>query len=433
MKKVLIIAYYWPPSGGAGVQRWLKFAKYLPEYGYEPHIIVPKNPNYPSHDSSFETDIPIQAKIIELPIWEPYNIYRKFMGLPKEHKINHTFSHGKATSNWKSNLSLWLKTNLFIPDPRVFWIFNAVPFVKTYVQANQINTIITTSPPHSIQLIGYLIKKLLPSINWIADYRDPWTTIYYADSLPQNFFSKKLNSFLERICLKNAERIITVSPSLAEELESISHRKVEVITNGFDPDDFTFSNTITFERFKLAYIGTLYKEYNMPAFWVVLSELCAENPEFKKDFKLTLAGSIDQSILKKMDELGLSSNISNLGYVDHNQVSDLINESHVLLITTPQKNNQGILTGKIFEYLSSRKPIFCVTSKDNDLWKLISKSRSGVCADYDDGIRIKSELLKYYELFKHRSIPFNEEHEIEIYSRKNLTKKLSELIQSLEN
>lgn len=432
MKKILILTYYWPPSGGAGVQRWLKFTKYLPEYGYEPHVIVPKNPNYPSYDPSLISDVSTLAKIIEIPIWEPYNIYRKFMGFSEDFKINHTFSHGSSSNTWKSNIAMWLKTNLFIPDPRIFWIFNTVPFIREYVKNNQISTIITTSPPHSLQLIGLVIKKLNPSIKWIADYRDPWTTIYYAESLPRNFLSKKLNSFFERLCLKYADKIITVSPSLADELGVIAQKKIEVITNGFDTEDFKIQGTVTYKTFNLAYIGTLYKEYNMPFFWEVLSEICAENAEFKMNLKLTIAGSVDSDILKQLDKLGLTSNISNLGYVDHDKVSDIINETHVLLITTPYRNNKGILTGKIFEYLSSRKPIFCVTSKDNDLWNLIGSSRAGVCIDFNDRINMKSELIKYYGLFKLQKIPLNEEHGVEIYSRKFLTKRLTELVNSLE-
>lgn len=428
-KKILIVTYYWPPSGGAGVQRWLKFSKYLPEYGYEPHVVVPENPNYPSLDSSLENDLNEDIKIIKFPIWEPYNIYRKFMGFSNDYKINHTFSSNGKSSSWKSKCSLWIKSNLFIPDPRIFWIFNTVPKLKKYIVEHEIDTIITTSPPHSMQLIGYLLKRKLPQLKWIADFRDPWSTIYYMDSLPISKFSKKINAKLEKKVLKKADKVITVSPSLAKELELIRGKKVEVITNGYDEIDFKdLSHEFQYDFFNLVYIGTLYNEYNMPNLWEVLSELAFSNDEFKTKLKLTIAGSISEELIENFIKLKLEDNLEFKGYVNHSEICNIMNDASILLLTTPKKNNAGILTGKVFEYLATLKPIFCITSPNNDLWNLISDSKSGIAIDFNNKESIKNSILDLFSDFKNQNIKLNDKSNILKYTRKELTKSLTEFI-----
>lgn len=428
-KKVLIITYYWPPSGGAGVQRWLKFTKYLCELGLEPHVVIPSNPNYPVIDLSLEKDLEnLDFKLVKIPIWEPYNIYRKFMGFSKDYKINHTFSAGEKEINWKSKLAIWLKSNIFIPDPRIFWTFNAPSIISKYIIEHNINTVITTSPPHSIQLIGYKIKKKNPNIHWIADLRDPWTTIYYSNTLYQSFLSKKINSWLEKKVLKNADNVITVSGALCEEFEKNASRKIQCITNGFDDKDINSNTSFDYSKFTLSYIGTLFKSYNMPNFWESISEICSENIQFKKDLRITIAGNIDHSIIRDFENLNISENINYLGYVNHNKINEIIKTTSILLLTTPENNNKGILTGKVFEYMATLKPIFCITSENNNLWNLIQETKSGYCVSFDSKIEIKKSILSLYNDFKNQTLHLNNIENITKYNRKTLTEELIKII-----
>jgi glycosyltransferase involved in cell wall biosynthesis len=428
-KKVLIITYYWPPSGGAGVQRWLKFTKYLCELGLEPHVVIPSNPNYPVIDTSFEKDIEnLDIKIIKIPIWEPYNIYRKFMGFSEDYKINHTFSAGDKSNNWKSKLALWFKSNVFIPDPRIFWTLNTHSIIEKYIEVQQIDTIITTSPPHSVQLIGYKLKRKMKNLKWIADLRDPWTTIYFSNTLHQSFISKKINTWLEKKVLQKADHVITVSEALSEEFSILSNRKIHCITNGYDADDIQSNTEFDYSSFSMSYIGTLFKSYNMPNFWEVISEICSENMQFKKDLKITIAGSIDSSIIEKFNELNISDNINYLGYVNHNKINEIIQKTQILLLTTPENNNKGILTGKVFEYMATLKPILCITSQYNNLWNLIQETKSGYCASFDNKQEIKHIVLSLYENYTKQRFGKNDIENIKKYNRKSLTEELIKII-----
>lgn len=431
-KKILIIPYYWPPSGGAGVQRWLKFIKYLPDFDWEPIVVVPTNANYPSVDTSLENEIPAGIEIIRLKIWEPYDIYRKFLGLKGDVKISHTFSHGRSQSSWKSKLSLWLKCNFFIPDPRVFWIFNTVPILNQYIKKNSIKYIVTTSPPNSIHLIGLFLKKLNKEITWITDFRDPWTNIYFEKDLPYNLISRKINRFLETKVIKNTDLVITVSDALVSSL-SENHKeknKFHCVTNGYDHTDFQFNPIFNYAKFTMGYVGTLYNLYNMPKLWEALSELILENLELRNHIEIHIAGTVSEDILKSFEVLGLIKYIKYYGYLNHNQIQEVYFKTNILLLTTPESNNQGILTGKVFEYLASLKPIICITSLNNNLWNLIQSTKSGSCIDFNDKKKMKDEILNLYGDFQLGKLRLNEKRYIEQYSRRALTEKLSNLIKS---
>ena len=182
MKRVLIITYYWPPSGGSGVQRWLKMSKYLPEYGWQPVIYTTENAEYPIVDPSLEKDVSPEAEVIRRPITEPYTFYKKFLGIKQEETVKVGFTQEeKKKKSWKSGLSMWIRGNLFIPDARRWWVKPSVKYLKKYLQEHPVDAIISTGPPHSMHLIAMKLKEAT-GLPWIADFRDPWTEIdYYQD------------------------------------------------------------------------------------------------------------------------------------------------------------------------------------------------------------------------------------------------------------
>src|SRR5690606_9032310 len=232
MKKVLIITYYWPPAGGPGVQRWLKFVKYLPEYGIEPIVYVPKNPTYPLIDEELQKEVSYNTTILKNNIIEPYG-WASVFSKKNTKKISSGIIPDKKKQSALQKLMLWVRGNLFIPDARVLWVRPSVSYLSNYLQGSGIDTIITTGPPHSLHLIGMELQKRF-GVKWIADFRDPWTTIGYHKELRLSESSQKMHIKMERDVLTTADSIIVTSPTTKAEFEQLTDKPVTVITNGYD-------------------------------------------------------------------------------------------------------------------------------------------------------------------------------------------------------
>jgi len=434
LKKVAIITYYWPPSGGAGVQRWLKFTKYLPEYGWQPIVFIPENANYPSIDTSLEKDIPKEAIIYKIPIWEPYDLYRKFLGLDKKNNINHTFNHENKRSKWKQKLSLWLKCNLFIPDPRIFWLFKGVKAIEQIMNDQKIEHLITTSPPNSVQLFGYFLKKRIPSLKWISDLRDPWTNIFFEKDLPYSFISKWINKQIELKTLTKANLLTTVSKSIARSYQNrFPNLPCEVLTNGFDESDIikVNHNIQRGKKITFSYTGTLFNLYNMPIFWKAISEIIEDFPEYQSKIQIEIAGSISSEIMNSFKELNIERIIKFHGYVEHEKLQEIAQRTDIFLLTTPRENHNGILTGKVFEYLAYLKPILCITSPNNNLADLIKTTKSGIVIDFDDINSLKNTIYDLVFKYENQNLILNDYKNVSIFSRQHLTLQLSEYLNNL--
>ena len=426
MKKVLILTYYWPPSGGAGVQRWVKFVKYLREFDWEPIVYIPENPHYPVIDKSFGKDIPNDIEIISHPVWEPYSFYKKFMGMKKEEAVQHGFIQEKKRSNLKSKVSLWVRSNFFIPDARKFWIKPSIKYLTNYFTDNEKpDVIISTGPPHSMHLIGLGLKKNL-NIPWVADFRDPWTGIDFYSQLNLTKLADSYHHKLEKRVLTNADKVIAVGWHMAEELKGLGAKDVEVITNGFDESDFKDSiKGVKNKKFTISHIGSLNKDRNPTILWPALKEIIAKDEVFKKSFKLKLVGKVDHFVLDSIEENGLSEYLEKIDYLPHNEISKVLTSSDLLLLLLNDTPNiEGIVTGKIFEYLASQRPILCIGSSTGDAARIINKTKSGKAVNFDDKSKIKTFLLSEFESFINNDSPISITENINEFSRKNLTERL---------
>ncbi|NNC49546.1 MAG: glycosyltransferase, partial [Flaviramulus sp.] len=252
-KKVLIITYYWPPAGGPGVQRWLKFVKYLPEFGIEPIVYVPENPHYPIIDETLATEIPKSITILKQSIKEPYKWASLF-----SKKASKTISKGIISERKRQNIIekalLYVRGNFFIPDARKNWVKPSVEYLKAYISKENIEVVITTGPPHSLHLIGLKLKEQL-GVKWLADFRDPWTTIGYHKQLKLTKASLEKHKDLEKQVLNTADQVLATSFTTKTEFQQITNKPIEVITNGYDaetPVDFKLDS-----KFSLAHIGSL--------------------------------------------------------------------------------------------------------------------------------------------------------------------------------
>ena len=431
MKKALIITYYWPPTGGAGVQRWLKFTKYFQQFGWEPVIYTPSNPDFPINDATLLKDVPNNITILKTEITEPYDIYRKIMRKKKTETVNQGFlSEGKENSFLQS-LMIWVRGNFFIPDARVFWIKPSIKFLSDYISKNNIDAVISTGPPHSMHLIALGVKQKY-NLPWIADFRDPWTQIDFYNQLKLSSWADKKHKRLERSVLTSANEVVTVSPSWAKDLEALGSRKVNVITNGFDADDFVINtNTKLLHGFLFHHIGALNKDRNPQTFWQVLGDLCKENVEFKTDLKLKFTGKTDIAVFEALEKQGLTNNAEKTEYLPHSEVTKLIQQSPVLLLPLNDTPNvKGIVPGKLFEYLAAKRPIFAIGDVNGDSAQIINETQTGTMVGFKDYELLKNKVLELYQQYKDNTLVVRSTS-IEKYSRKHCAEAYTNLLNEL--
>jgi glycosyltransferase involved in cell wall biosynthesis len=423
-KKLLIITYYWPPSGGPGVQRWLKFVKYLPDFNVQPIVYVPENPTYPIIDNGLQSEVSDNAIILKNKIVEPYGL-ASFFGKNKTKKISSGIIPNKKKQSFLEKTLLWVRGNLFIPDARFLWVKPSVTYLKKYIQENDIDTIVTSGPPHSLHLIGLQLKKEL-NIKWLADFRDPWTTIGYHKALKLSSYAEKKHKALEKEVLNSADTIIVTSKTTKTEFQVITTRPIEVITNGYDIEHV--EKQPLDNKFSLAHIGSFLSERNPKILWQALQELVTENETFKNDFQLKLIGATSKEVLDTISEFNLTDYVLNLGYVSHQEAIEHQRKSQVLLlIEINSDETKSIIPGKLFEYMISERPIIAIGPEGSDFDEIITSTNTGVFFTYDKKEELKAVLLNYYELYQKNNLKVNAVG-LQQYSRKNLTEQLSKLV-----
>ena len=434
MRRVLIITYYWPPSGGSGVQRWLKMSKYLPENGWQPVIYTAKDAEYPVEDPSLEQDVALEAEVIRRPIVEPYSFYKQFLGMKKGEKVKAGFiNEGVKKSGWKENLSVWLRGNLFIPDARCWWVKPSVRFLKRYLKEHPVDAMISTGPPHSMHLIAKALHKKF-NIPWVADFRDPWTDIDFYKDLKLTRCADKKHHRLEYQVLTEATKVVTVGWDCAKGLESHGAKDVEVITNGYD--DLGMICVKTDENpslrdhqslpFTMSHIGIIGENRNPETLWQAISELA------DKDLKIRLIGQVDNSVIESIKRNNIEKLVEIVPYIPHNQVIEEQAKSDVLLLfvnNTP--NAKGILTGKIFEYMASGRPILCIGPEDGDSARILSETQTGITVDFNDKEKMKSVILDYISKFQENQLITERKEAVEKYSRRNLTKEFVKILNGI--
>lgn len=430
-KKVLIITYYWFPSGGAGVQRWLKFTKYLRDFGWEPIIYTPENPEFPSIDMSFEKDLPVGLTVLKTPIWEPYNVYRTLTNKKKNEPINAAFISENKKQGWKDKLSIWIRGNFLIPDPRRFWIKPSVQYLTEYLKENPVDAVITTGPPHSMHLIGLGLKKNMPNIPWVADFRDPWTNIDFYKELNLTWLADNIHHRLEKKVIRNADSMVTVSTGWKADFEKMKPKRIVMISNGYDESDVQQVNIDLDKKFSISHIGTLNAARNPQTVWKVLSEICIENPDFKNNLQIQLVGKVDFSVLEAIRNYGLHDQLLKINYLSHSEAIAKQQSSQLLLLLINQSPNaNGILTGKFYEYLASKRPILAVGPTDGDAAAVLRDADAGIMVGFSDEIKTKEAILNYYTLYKNNSLTVSTES-VERFSRRSLTGELATLLNSL--
>ncbi|HEY0976299.1 MAG TPA: glycosyltransferase family 4 protein [Flavobacteriales bacterium] len=370
MKRVLIITYYWPPNGGAGVYRWLKLAKYLPQHGWAPVIYTPENPELTADDPALAKDVLPGTEVIKRPITEPFGLYKRFTGRAQSERVQTAFLSEQRKGGWKEDLALWIRSNFFVPDARVWWVKPSVRHLRKYLRRHPVDAIVTTGPPHSMHLIGRALKRKT-GVKWIADFRDPWTDIDFYGQLSLTAWADRRHHRMERSVLQEADRVVTVSWRWADDLAALGGRAVEVITNGFDPADVPASLTVD-DAFSLVHIGAMSATRDCPGLWQALARIVRSDPDFAARFRLRFVGPVDHSIIASVEGAGLGTYVERVGRVSHAEAMVHMQRARVLLLpinNTP--NSLGILPGKVFEYLSTGRPILAVGPAEGDIGRVL--------------------------------------------------------------
>lgn len=440
-KRLLIITYYWPPSGGVGVHRCLKFAKYLREFGWEPVVFTAKNAQYPVFDESNFKHIPEGTEIHQIPIFEPFSLFKNISGRKPEDSPNPVYVRDKKRS-WVDEFAIWVRGNFFIPDARALWIRPAVKYISSYLrQNNTIDAIFSDGPPHTNTRIAWHISRKF-NLPWLADFQDPWTQVDYYKLLKITRFANIIHRKMEQQVFRQAKQITIASPSWASDLEKIGASNVKVLYYGYDEEDFRdtetaspeFGDLRTFEtKFVINHAGLLGMDRFPETFLKLLSELCSEVNDFREDLKMYFPGEVDYSIRSYIEKLKLDSLTVYPGHVSKAKAIKSMKMSRILLLPLNQADNaKGRLPGKVYEYLRSYTPILALGPEDSDVNKILKDTKTGVCVHYDDRDQIRDFVLREYFQFKEKKrTEACCAEKIREYDVKNQTSKLAEYLNQI--
>lgn len=390
LKKVLIVTYYWPPSGGSGVQRWLKFVKYLPSFGWQPYVFTPENPSFEIRDDSLLNDVPPEAEVLRLPIWEPYHLFRRAASLAGTSTRQTDFiTTGKKS--FLQGLASWVRGNVFIPDARIFWVKPSVAFLSDLLKSNNIRTLVTTGPPHSMHLIGLKLKRLDPGLRWIVDLRDPWSEWDLLDTLSLTGWARRRHQKLEREVLKTADEVITIAPYHVRRFEALGGRKVTLITNGFDEDDFRGTERRRTSQFTIRHIGMVDELRDPRPFMEAVRSMLTEHPERATQLCVEFVGSVNAAFRNWVTGDPVLSPVTKFrDPVPHAELLKLYGETDVqLLILAHTALAPGNLPGKFFEYLASGNFILGIGPVDGDAAEVLRSTQAGEMVERTNPDEIK--------------------------------------------
>lgn len=421
MKKVLIITYYWPPAGGPGVQRVLKFAKYLPQFGWEPVILTVENGNFPAIDEGLVEEIPENLKVYRTKTLEPFAIYNKFQGKDKSSAVD-TFTITKTGKSFKDKLGNAIRSYFFIPDARKGWRPFAVKKGLEIIKQEKIDLIFSSSPPHSLQLIAKKLSKET-KLPWVADFRDPWSTAFWLDESQKKGWVNKQNIKKESAVFKDLNHFTTVSHGVLDSFKNLyPHIKENstLLYNGYDTSDFEAIAKVKNEKFTIRYVGTLAMSQNPELLFESLAQIKRNSAEVASKLKVEFWGKFDQAIKDSVDKYDVADIVEFYGYVSHAKAVELMQNGDMLILVIPE--GKGILTGKLFEYIATGNQVLGFGPKDCEAQILVEKNGFGFFAHSAN--QLVNSILEDVVQWESGKLSTKQSGK-EQFSRKKLTEKLS--------
>ena len=436
MKRVLIISYYWPPTGGSGVQRWVKFAKYLPEEDWQPVIYTPENPEQLAVDASLEAEVPSEAEVIRTRITEPYALYKKVLrrsGHSKEAvEVNPVNAQNKS---FLQKAAMWVRGNFFRPDPRCLWIRPSVRYLKKYLEEHPVDLIVTTGPPQSMHMIGLRLAKET-GLPWVADFRDPWTKIFYFKHLSMTPATERWHKKMEKAVLDEASAVVAVSPLVQQEFQAMTDTPVELITNGFDECDFpSEKDTEAYggpdKDFTITHTGLFAADGNPTVLWDVLREKYQADGDFRKRLRIKLIGKNDEQILKALKDRGLQEALTDMGYQPHSVAVEQQRKASILILPLRKEPEyKAVLPGKLFEYMASERPVLGIGQPDGAMAMILGEAKTGTVLDWDDKKGISEYIEKCWKMHLEGRLT-TVGADISLFTRRSTTRQMAGLFDRL--
>lgn len=419
--------------GMGGTQRSAKFVKYLPKYNWDPIVVTVKDVHYYAHDDSLLKEIR-NCKIIQT---ESYDPLRLFARLRKTSSINKKIERSLSQNRKLKFLTLanhFISRWLLIPDSKVLWLPFALKNSLSIIRKHKIEIIYTTSPPQSAHL-GGLLLKLITGIKWIADFRDDWTG---GESQPcPTIVHAFINRLMEKFVLKFADRAIGMCDHLTKNLRNkcghtFQSNKFLTIMNGYDREDFSgLKNLPLNSRFTITHCGSISRVSDPEPFLKAIQILFQQRPYLKNQILIQFFGTDLYSRLEYLlQKLELVQKIDRIQYLPHREALAEIMRSHLLLLTIFKRTNEEIITGKVFEYLASGKPILMISS-DGEVAQIIRSLDRGIVVNNHDIQGIQQAVLNYFQKFQEGEIKFNDPLSLSQFDREDLTGKLVTLFSEL--
>ncbi len=431
MKKVLIITYKWPPCGGIGVLRNLKFAKYLRDFGWEPIVLIPTKADYPYLDESNWKDVPKGITTITCPIIEPFSLFKLLSGKKKDYALSNPVDVKVKKQNFVDKLGIWIRGNFFIPDARSLWIKPAVKEALKYINENPVDAILTDGPPHTNTRIGYHIAKK-SGLPWLADFQDPWSQVDYLPKYKLTKLAWYIHRKMEQQVFKNADKITSASPGFTAQLESIGAKGVSTLYYGYDEEDFTDILAKPKSKFIITHAGLLGEDRNPKHLFKVLNELCNSIPTLKNDLEIRLMGNVDYSVIESIKEQNLYTNTNLTGSVSRKKVIESISESSVLLLLINKAYNASArIPAKIFEYIRTGNKILALGPLQSDINDLLQDIMRPGTIEYGNEETLKQFIQNAYDDFKNNKQHTKIDSGIIKLSNRQITKQLSELLNQI--
>ena len=435
MKNILVIAYYFPPSGGPGGQRVLKTVKYLPAFGWQPYVLTVSNGQFPAIDETLLEEIPKSVVVERTRIFEPYDIYRKITGMKPGTAIdvNVIKKEGQSLS-FKQKLAEFVRATFFIPDARVGWLFSAVKAGKEMINKYNIQAIYSSSPPYTCSLIAKKLKNT-SNLPWVAGFRDPWTG--FISSPNRWLIPAMIDRHFEKSVFQTADFVECAWEGIIKDALSkypvLDKKKFIHIPNGFDSDDFPEIEIKANEKFTLTYTGSMYGRRNPESLFKAIEILISTGKINPYDIKLIFVGRFGDEIHEMFNKASFKDKIEIYGYVPHKEsVEFILRSDALLLIVDESKESEEIVPGKVYEYIGTRKPILAIAPENSAISKLIRETNTGLVAHQTEIDKISEHFLKFYLAWKQKTkLTIPDESEINKYERRESAKQLAALLDSI--
>lgn len=435
MKNLLVITYYFPPSGGPGVQRVLKHVKYLRQYGWNPIVFTVRDADYPAFDYSLMDEIPKDVEVIRSKIFEPYNFYRKLTGKkPGEPVDVNIIKKEDAKLSIRERFIEFVRGTFFIPDARIGWYFTAKKELKQVIKNFKIDAIYSSSPPYTCSLLAKYAKFKL-KVPWVAGFRDPWTEFIQAP--PRWFLPKHIDKSMEKSVFIAADIVevawLGIQKDATQKYPDLPISKFVHIPNGFDSEDYPRIEKSENDVFTLTYTGSMYGKRNPKALFNAIEFLLNEKKIVKENIQLNFIGRFGKEVHQMIEETSFNERINRISYLPHSEsIHKLLESDSLLLIVDESKESEEIVPGKVYEYLGTYKPLLVIAPERGAIADLIQETGAGLIAHQSNVVGIANNFLLLYNLWEEKKqlTTINSEA-INNYERKESARKLANLLDEL--